>query len=468
MGTPRTAAVVGSGPNGLTAAAVLARAGLQVTVLEAASEIGGGTRSAELTVPGLLHDVCSAVHPMAAASPAFAALDLSAHGLTWDFPEVDAAHPFDDGSAAVLSRDLDRTAASLGADGERWRATFAPLAAHWESLIGELFAPFVHVPRHPFVLARAGLPGLLSATRYAGRWQSMQAPALFAGLAAHAIRPLTAPGTSAVGLLLGLLGHAIGWPVARGGSRSITDALAAVVTAHGGEIVTDHPVTSRPDADLVLLDTTPAGALRILGGDVPARVGRAYQRWQHGPASFKVDLAVDGGVPWTNADARAAGTVHVGGRLGEVAYAEAEVAAGRMPQRPFVLVGQQYLADPTRSVGDVHPVWAYAHVPHGFGGDASDAVIAQIERFAPGLRERIVAQHVHTPRDLEAGNANYVGGDIAGGAATLRQLLARPRFVPDPYRISDGVYLCSAATPPGPGVHGMGGWNAAHAALRAR
>lgn len=461
-----TAVVVGSGPNGLTAAVVLARAGLDVTVLEAEPTVGGGTRSAELTVPGLVHDVCSAVHPMGVASPIFEELSLHEHGLRWAWPEVDAVHPLDGGDAGVLHRDLEATAAGLGPDGDRWRSTFAPHAARAGALVPELLGPVAHVPRHPVALARFGLPALLPASVLARRWSGDPARALFAGLAAHAVRPLGAPVTGGIGLMFGTTAHSRGWPVAVGGSQSIADALAGALTAAGGRIETGTRVTTMPDADLVLLDTAPDQAVTLLGDRLPTRTRKAFARWEHGPASFKIDLAVEGGVPWTSEAARRAGTVHVGGRLEEVDAAERAVAAGRMPERPFVLLAQQYLADPARSVGDVHPVWAYAHVPHGYTGDATEAILRQIERFAPGVRERIVATAVRTPADLYAENANYVGGDISGGALTPMQLVFRPQVAPDPYRLTRGVYLCSSSTPPGGGVHGMAGYHAATRALR--
>jgi phytoene dehydrogenase-like protein len=464
------AVVVGSGPNGLAAAITLAQAGVGVTVLEASVEVGGGARSRELTVPGLLHDTCSAVHPLGAISPFFRSLPLAEHGLAWRRPEVDMAHPLDGGRAAALLRALDDTAAGLGPDGDAWRRTFAPLVARFDELSGSLFGPVVRWPDHPVTMARFGLRAARSAKGLARRFRTDEGKALFAGSAAHFIRPLGRPMTSAAGVVLTAAGHRVGWPVAVGGSQSITDALVSLLGELGGKIETATEVKSMAqlsEAKVVLFDTTPSAAARIVGDRLPNRVRRAFTRFRHGPGSYKLDLAVDGGIPWTAGQCRRAGTVHVGGTVAEIAQAERDVHRGRMPERPFVLLSQQYLADPQRSVGDVHPVWAYAHVPHGFMGDATEAILDQIERFAPGTRERIVGQRVSTPRDFARCNANYPGGDVANGANDLRQVLFRPRVTTDPYSLGvPGLYLCSAATPPGAGVHGMCGHNAALRALR--
>ncbi|WP_370248008.1 phytoene desaturase family protein [Nocardioides sp.] len=468
--TQRSAVVVGSGPNGLSAAVALAQAGLRVTVLEAAEEIGGGTRTAELTLPGIRHDICSAVHPLGIASPFLASLPLAEHGLEWRHPEIALAHPLDDGSAALLHRDLEQTCAGLGEDGAAWRRSFAPLLPGVDDLLDEVLRPLVHVPRHPVRLARFGLRAGLPATWFARRFRTPAARALFAGSAAHSYTPLTAPASAAVGVMLTLAGHASGWPVAAGGSAAITRALASLLESLGGEIHTGVRVTSMaqlPPADVVLLDLTPTAALELLDDRLPAGPARAYRRWRYGPAAFKLDLVVRGGVPWTAPQVRRAGTVHVGGTLEQIAAAEASVAAGRMPPDPFVLVAQQAVADPLRlgEDPDLQPVWVYGHVPHAHAEDATDAVLDQVERFAPGLRARIVATATHTPADYAAHNANYRGGDIAGGANDLVQLVARPRLR-DPYATGvDGVYLCSSSTPPGAGVHGMCGLRAARRAL---
>jgi phytoene dehydrogenase-like protein len=462
--------VVGSGPNGLTAAVLLAQAGLKVTVLEAANEIGGGTRTSELTLPGVLHDHCSAVHPLGVGSPVLRALKLEQHGLTWCQPEVDLAHPLDDGGGATMWRSLADTETALGVDGRAWRRLFEPLSDGFDALADEILRPLIHLPKRPLRLARFGLRALQPASWIARRWQTDGARALFAGVAAHAFQPLNTPTTAAIGLMLLSAGHRHGWPVAQGGSRAVTDALAAALRDAGGVVETGRPVRSAADlpaADVVMFDLSPSAIVDIMGSRLPSRVRRAFERWRHGPAAFKLDLAVEGGIPWTYPPARRAGTVHLGGTFEQIDVAERAIGEGRMPERPFVLVGQQYLADPSRSRGDVHPIWAYAHVPHGYPGDATAAILDQIERFAPGARDRILATAVRTPAGFAEYNPNYIGGDIAVGANTPQQLAFRPRFALDPYQLGvPGHYICSAATPPGAGVHGMCGYHAAHSALR--
>jgi len=461
---------VGSGPNGLAAAVAIAREGFSVTVLEAAGCIGGGTRTAELTLPGVLHDVCSAVHPLGAASPFLRSLPLEDHGLRWRWADVDLAHPLDDGRVGVMRRSLDETAQGLGPDGDAWRRLFGPAARGFDALAGELLRPVQHIPRHPVTMARFGWRAVQPATLVARRLRTDPARALFGGVAAHVMSPLDRPTSAAAGCTLVAAGHHAGWPVAAGGSRSITDALASLLHRHGGRIETGVRVTSLrqlPPSRVTLLDVAPQALVGIAGDRLPGRVRAQLSRWRYGPAAYKVDLAVEGGVPWSAEACRRAGTVHLGGTFEEIVQTEKEVHRGRMPERPFVLVAQQYLADPRRSAGNVHPVWAYAHVPHGYPGDATEAILAQFERFAPGVRERIVARHVRTPREFETYNANYVGGDISTGANDPWQLLVRPRLGFDPYATGiPGVFLCSAATPPGGGVHGMCGANAARSALR--
>ncbi|MDM7489855.1 NAD(P)/FAD-dependent oxidoreductase [Rhodococcus sp. CSLK01-03] len=465
-----TAVVVGSGPNGLAAAVHLARRGVDVQVLEAAEEIGGGTRSGELTVPGLVHDHCSAFHPMGAGSPYLQTLGLERYGLRWRWPEIDCAHPLAGGEAALLHRSLDVTAAGLGADGPRWRRMFTDLASGFDALAADLMRPVLNVPRHPLRLAAFGPRALLPATAAARWFRTPKGRALFGGVAAHAYHRLDRPATSAVGLMITAAGHRYGWPVAEGGSVAIARALTAQLAEHGGKVHTGVRVrraADLPPADVVLLDVAPGAALDILGDMMPPRIAKSYRRFRHAPGAFKVDFAIDGPIPWADPDCGRAGTVHLGGEFAEIARAERDVATGRMPDKPFVLLGQQYVADPTRSVGGLNPVYAYAHVPAGYTGDATDAIVAQIERFAPGFRDRVVATSTTTPADLARQNPNQIGGDIVGGANADLQVVFRPRIALDPYSTGvPGVYLCSASTPPGAGAHGMCGYNAAESALR--
>lgn len=465
-----TALVVGSGPNGLAAAVRLARSGLDVTVLEASQTVGGGTRSSEMIVPGLLHDHCSAVHPVAAGSPFFTEIDLESRGVRWLQPALGCAHPLDDGSAGLMYRSAERTAESLGRDGRRWRRLFAPLASNFDSLMADTTQPILRIPQHPLALARFGLAAAMPASALAKGWSEERTKALWAGVAAHTLYRLDRPMTSAVGLMLITAGHAKGWVVAKGGSQTIADALVRDLVEHGGRIETGQRVSSvdeLPPHDVLMLDVSPSIAAGILGDRLPSRVARAYASFKHGPGAFKVDFAVEGGVPWTSDSAREAGTVHLGGGFDEVAATELAIHRGHMPEKPFVLVGQQYLADPQRSVGDVHPVWTYAHVPHGYTGDATETIITQIERFAPRFRDHVVGMAVRSTTEMSVYNTNYVGGDIIGGASSPTQLVFRPRVALDPYSTGiDGVYLCSASTPPGAGAHGMCGANAAGRALR--
>jgi len=473
------AVVVGAGPNGLAAALTLAQQGFRVVVLEAADEPGGGSRSyADPSVPGLVHDHCAAVHPFGIGSPYLRRLPLERYGLTWLQPEIACAHPLDDGTAALLHQDLDTTVAGLGPDGVLWRRLFAGPARDFDALAETFLAPLMRPPRHPLLLARNGLLSLAPASAVATRFaQGRGGPgaALLGGVAAHAVAPLTAPGTTGVALMLIAAGHARGWPVAQGGSQSIWRAMVAMLTELGGEVITGTRVRSLADlprSKVRLFDVGPAQLAAIVGDALAPAEARRLRAWEPaGAAAFKVDLAVRGGVPWLAADARRAGTLHLGGTFDAIAVAEADALAGRMPQRPYVLVAQPAVADPSRRIGDIEPVWAYAHVPSGHRTPAAEearaAILGQIERFAPGLGERVVATHVTTPADFEAGNANLVGGDITGGALTLRQLVARPSFGPDPYATSaPGILLCSASTAPGAGVHGMCGHHAARSAIR--
>jgi phytoene dehydrogenase-like protein len=465
-----SAVVVGSGPNGLAAAIRLAQEGMAVTVLEGHDRPGGGTRTSELTLPGVLHDDCAAFHPTGVVSPFLSTLGLDRFGLEWLWPELDLVHPLDDGRAGVLSRDLDRTFASIGDDAGSWRRTFAPVIEHLDELLGEIFRPVVHVPRHPVVLGRFGMKALLPATWIARRWNDDPARALYMGAAAHAFGRLDTPLSGSVGLMLAAAGHRAGWPVAAGGTQSISNAMIALLESLGGKVETGVTVTDLDQLgapDVVMLDTAPEGALGIVGDRLPARIRRQLTRYTYGPAVHKVDFAIEGDVPWVNDDARRAGTLHLGGTAAEIVAAEALTARGGMPDRPFVLVGQQYLADPSRSQGSINPLWAYAHVPPGYTGDATEAIIGQIERFAPGFRDLVVATATRSATQMAAYNPNYVGGDISSGANTAKQIALRPRVALNPYKLGvKGVYLCSSATPPGAGVHGMCGFNAVETALR--
>lgn len=464
------AVVVGAGPNGLAAAIQLARRGVDVQVLEAADTIGGGARSGELTMPGVIHDHCSAFHPMGICSPFWKELDLARHGLSWKWPEIDCAHPLDDGTAGVLFHSIDQTAARMGPDAVRWRRAVGDLAAGFDALAEDLLRPVINVPRHPIRLAAFGPRALLPATTMARWFRTEQARALFGGAAAHVYTRLDRPLTASLGLMILASGHRYGWPVAQGGSGAITRALAGVLSELGGTVATGVRVVSRkqiPDADIVMLDLSPAAAVDLYGDAMPARVRRSYRRYREGSSAFKVDFAIEGDIGWTNPDCGRAGTVHLGGTFAEIADTERQRALGRMVERPFVLVGQQYLADPGRSAGNINPIWAYAHVPFGYAGDATAAVVGQIERFAPGFRDRVVATVSKGTADLEAYNPNFIGGDIIGGANDGLQVILRPRIAVDPYATGvPGVYLCSQSTPPGAGIHGLCGYYAAESALR--
>ncbi len=463
------AVVVGAGPNGLTAAAVLLEAGWRVLVVEAASTPGGGTRSAELTLPGFVHDVCSAIHPLAAASPAFRSLPLEGHGVEWIHPDVPVAHPIDGGRAGILERSVEATALRLGTDGDAYRSLMAPLVRHGDELAHSLLSPLELPPKHPLVLARFGIHAIRSAQSLARRWSGDEASGLFAGLAAHSILPLSAAGTGGYGMFLGVLAHHVGWPMAKGGSGAIAAALASIVVERGGVIECDHPVSSLaelPPSKATVLDVTPAQVIELGGDQVPPRYRRALQRFRYGAGVFKVDWALDGPIPWTNPDVAGAATVHVGGTMAQVSRSEADAFAGRHSERPFVLVVQPSAFDPSRAPEGRHTGWAYCHVPAGSTLDRTEAIEAQVERFAPGFRDRILARSVMNTSDFSSYNANYIGGDIAGGLGTVRQVAFRPVPSLHPWVTPiDGVYLCSASTPPGGGVHGMGGWHAARAVL---
>jgi phytoene dehydrogenase-like protein len=465
----RDAIVIGAGPNGLAAAIALARAGLDVLVVEAAPEPGGSARTEELTLSGYLHDTCSAVHPLGMASPFFATLPLEQHGLRWIRTPTACAHPLDDGTAALLAPDVYATAQRLGSDADAWKKQMAALAARWPTLLPELLGP-VHVPRDPWAMSRFGIAGLRSAADVARRFEGERARALWAGLSAHSFLPLERTPSAAFGLVLALSGQAAGWPIPRGGSGQITRALAAHLGALGGELRTGWRVErleELPRARAVLLDVTPRQALALARERFAASYARRLERYRYGPAAFKVDYALAGPVPWTDPACGQASTVHLGGTFAEVAAAERGCWSGEMPERPFVLFSQPTTFDPERAPPGRHVGWAYAHVPHGWPHDATAALEAQIERFAPGFRDLVLARSVRGPAALERGNANLVGGDIGGGAHDLGQLFTRPAGLLDPYFTgTPGLFLCSSSTPPGGGVHGMCGWHAARSALR--
>jgi phytoene dehydrogenase-like protein len=462
--------VVGSGPNGLAAAITLARQGHSVLVIEAASTIGGGTRSAALTLPGYLHDVCSAVHPFAVASPFFKTLPLAEHGLELVHPLAPLAHPLDDGTVAVLERSIDETGRSLGDDAAAYGRLMVPLAAQAEILFAELLGP-LGIPRHFLAAAQFGLKAIQPATMLARRtFAGAQARALIAGLAAHAILPLERWSTAAVALVLGIAGHTVGWPIVRGGSQRLAESLAAYFRTLGGEVVTGWRVESvdeLPAARAVLLDLTPRQVVRLAGHRLPAGYVRRLDRFRYGMGVFKLDWALDGHIPWRSEACSRAGTVHLGGTLDEVAASESAIGRGEHPERPFVLLSQASLFDPSRAPPGRHTAWAYCHVPNGSTVDMTDRIERQVERFAPGFRDRILARHAMAPADFEIYNANYIGGDINGGAQDIRQLFTRPvaRLVPysTPWR---KLYICSSSTPPGGGVHGLCGFHAARAALK--
>lgn len=467
------AVVVGSGPNGLAAAIVLAQKGVRVAVFEAAETIGGGARSAELTLPGLIHDVCSSVYPMATGSPFLRSLPLGEHGLDWAHPEIPLAHPLDGGNAAVLYRSIEETVGGLGADGGAYRRLVQPLADRWDDLTAEILGPMLHVPRHPVLLARFGLSALKSATWLAkGAFTDQLARALFAGLAAHSFLPLDALSSSAIGLVLGAAGHAVGWPFARGGARNFSGALGRCLESLGGIIQTGMVVRDLQSIGkqrAILFDTSPHQLLEICGETLPVSYAKKLSRFKYGPGVFKIDYALNAPIPWAAEACRKAGTIHVGGTFEEIRLAEACVAHGAHPEHPFVLVGQPDTADPSRAPEGKHTAWAYCHVPNGSTRDMTAPIEAQIERFAPGFRDTILARHSKNTADFQRYNANCIGGEINGGLASLAQLIARPVFPADPYRVPGrNLWLCSASTPPGGGVHGMCGWHAARSALKSK
>jgi phytoene dehydrogenase-like protein len=476
MATPR-ALVVGTGPNGLAAAVALARAGCRVTAYEASDQIGGGTRSAALTLPGFTHDLCSAVHPLGIASPFFRTLPLERHGLTWVHPEAPLAHPFDDGTAALLERSTRATGETLDrADARAWGRLLDPLVERWEAVFDDALRPIFHIPRHPLRLARLGFYGMRGAERLTRTaFEGARARALFGGIAGHSLLPLTRPPTAAIGLMLAIAGHAKGWPVAQGGSQNIANALASLLREHGGKIVTGTrirsldeliPASELTPADAILLDLTARPALEVAGPRLPERYRRQLARYRYGPGVFKIDWALSEPIPWRAPECARAATIHLGGTFAEIAASAKAAWESEIDERPFVLLAQPTLFDPTRAPPGQHTAWAYCHVPNGSPVDRTKAIELQVERFAPGFRDIILARSTRTAVELERHNPNLIGGEINGGAETVYQFVFRPALRLNPYTTpAQGLYLCSSSTPPGGGVHGMCGYNAAVAVL---
>jgi phytoene dehydrogenase-like protein len=470
----RAASVIGSGPNGLAAAIVLAQAGASVDIYEAEEQIGGASRTLPLTLPGFRHDFGSAVHPMAAGSPFFNSLPLEKHGLEWVHGLAPLAHPLDDGTAITLERNPDDAVRELGDDGKSWRRMMAPLALQWPAFADEILGPLPHLPRHPFLLARFGMQAMLPATTLAGlAFRNPRTRALFAGLAAHSFLSLDAPFSSAIAIVLGAAAHAVGWPVPRGGAQAIPDALAAYLQTLGGRIHTSHRINALADlrsnasatGNLVLCDVAPRQLLSLAGSEISGPYRAKLERFKPGPGVFKIDYALSEPIPWTAPDCRRAICIHVGGSAEDIARSEDAMARGRISVRPYMILAQPTLFDPTRAPEGKHTAWVYCHVPNGCTVDMTAIIESQLERFAPGFRDCVLARHVSTPATLEAADANLHGGDISGGAMGIGQLLFRPSL--RQYATSNpNIYLCSASTPPGGGVHGMCGYRAAQVALK--
>jgi phytoene dehydrogenase-like protein len=464
------AVIVGSGPNGLASAITLAKAGRSMLVLEAKDRIGGGCRSSELTLPGFIHDDCSAIHPLAVSSPFFRSLPLAEYGLSWIYPPAAVAHPLDDGTAVLVERSFQATGETLGPDKVRYCRLIDPLAANWEKIIYQVLGP-LRIPRYPIAFARFGQNAVLPAFSFARKaFQGERARAVFAGMSAHSMMPLEWPLTAGFGLLMSMLCHTVGWPMARGGSQKISDTLAGYLGSLGGEIITNHPVVDiydLPVSKSVLLDITPRRILQITGSHFPSGYRRALERYRYGPGVYKIDLALDGPIPWKSTNCGRAATVHLGGTLEEIAAAERSVWNGEHAEYPFVILVQQSLFDPSRAPQGKHTGWAYCHVPNGSTQDVSEQILSQIERFAPGFRNRILEISKRSALEMQTYNPNYVGGDINGGVQDLYQFYTRPvpRLVP--YTTpANNIYICSSSTPPGGGVHGMCGYYAAQAVLR--
>lgn len=463
------AVVVGSGPNGLSAAITLQRAGLSVLVLEAKETIGGGTRSSELTLPGFVHDVCSAIHPLAIGSPLFQQLPLADHGLEFINPPIAAAHPFDDGTAAALRYSLTETAQSLSEDRDAYLKLFEPIVRHWPGLAPDVLGP-LRFPKHPIDLASFGLDALLPATQLVKRFKTKEARGLLAGMAAHSIQPLSNLTTAAIALVLTAAGHLYNWPIPKGGSQAIANALASYFQSLGGRIETGRLVRSMkdiPSTRVVLFDLTPKQLLAIAGDRLSSLYRRQLEHYRYGMGVFKIDWALDGPIPFTAPECRQAGTIHIGGTYEQIAQAEQETSDGKHPDRPFILLAQQSQFDASRAPAGKHTAWAYCHVPNGSTVDRTEAIEKQIERFAPGFRDRILARHTMNTVQMEGYNPNYIGGDINGGIIDIGQLYTRPVITLSPYKTSaPGIFICSSSTPPGGGVHGMCGYHAARVALR--
>lgn len=465
------AIVIGSGPNGLAAAIALAQKGLSVKVFEAADTIGGGTRTKELTLPGFHHDVCSAIHPMAVGSPYFKTLPLEQYGLEWIHPTYPLAHPMDDEPAVIMHKSLNETVRELAGDGEAYRSLFEPLIKQWDELAPALLSPLNHFPAHPILMARFGLKALQPAKRLASHhFQHRRTKALFAGLAAHSILPLDQVSTSAIGLVLGTIGHKIGWPMPKGGSHQITKALASYLESLGGEIETSARIETLrelPNAKVVLFGNTPKQILHIARKELPDSYARKLRSYRYGAGVFKLDIALDAPIPWADKRCGQAGAVHLGGTLQEIAESERLIGEGKCPDQPYVLLTQQSIFDSSRAPKGKHTVWAYCHVPNGSTRDMTEPILRQIERFAPGFRDLMLDYHSMNTRSMEDYNPNYIGGDINGGRQDITQLFTRPAGLLDPYHIKGtSMFICSSSTPPGGGVHGMCGFHAAQSALK--
>ena len=464
------AIVIGSGPNGLAAGIRLVQEGLSVKIFEKEDTIGGGTRTLALTQPGFHHDICSAIHPLAKASPYLKTLPLENYGLEWIQPEVPVAHPLDDKPAGALFRSLDKTVDYLGNDGNTYRKWITPFVNAWDDLLDDILAPFSPLPNNPILMARFGLKALRSASGFAKRYQTEKARAVFAGLAAHGIMPFDAKATAAIGLVLGTAAHTVGWPYPKGGSHQITKAMVGYFESLGGKVETGTEITTideLPSSRSILFNNTPRQILDISGDKLPQSYAKKLQRYEYGQGVFKLDFALNEPIPWKDELCRKAGTVHLGGTFEEIAASEKQSANGQHPEKPYVLVAQQSLGDDSRAPDHNHTGWAYCHVPNGSTEDMAEPIISQIERFAPGFRDCILDSHAMNAQDMQTYNPNYIGGDINGGRADITQLFTRPAGLFDPYHIPEtNMYIASSSTPPGGGVHGMCGFHAAESVLR--